>query len=107
MSQQKTNADSGIGRIEQAMDLSDKVAQDLAVAGAQLHLNNTVLDRHLPDDSTEVELRRALSQNMALEEKVHDAAAELALTTELLEEEVAVRERLERELATTTGRPPA
>lgn len=107
MSQQETNPESGTDRIDQAMDLSDKVLQDLQVAGAELHLTNTVLDQHLPDDAEAVELRRALSQNMVLEEKVQDAAADLAETTQLLGEEVAERERLERELAATTGASPA
>jgi phosphoglycerate-specific signal transduction histidine kinase len=105
--QQQSDAPSRASRIEQAKDLNAKVAQDLEVAGAELHLNNTVLDRHLPEASHPDELQRALNQNVALEEKVQDAAADLAEATGLLQEEVAERKRLERELAAGNGAPAA
>ncbi|MDB5941761.1 MAG: hypothetical protein JWQ13_1327 [Ramlibacter sp.] len=77
-----------------------QVRQQLAVAGAELGLTNAVLGDKLPDSvKRSRDVQRALSQNVAIEGKVLEAADELQVVTELLEEEVAERERLERELA--------
>ena len=81
------------------------VQEQLEVASAELGLTNAVLGHSLPDIvKRSSDVRRALSQNEAIEGKVQEAADELQVVTELLEEEVAERERLERELA---SRPPA
>jgi hypothetical protein len=85
--------------IEEAREKTGKVQQDLHVASAELHLSNTALDRHLPDDSRAPDVDRALAQNEAVEEKVQGAADELSEVTELLEREVAQRQELERQLA--------
>lgn len=84
--------------IEQARDKTADVRQDLEVAEAELHLTNTALHRGLPPSLKQGDVGRALAQNTQLENKVQEAAEELAVVTELLEEEVAQRERLEREL---------
>jgi hypothetical protein len=85
--------------IEQARDQTAEVRQDLQVAEAELHLTNTALHRSLPETHKRGDVGRALAQNSEIEAKVQEAAEELAVVTELLEEEVAERERLERELA--------
>ena len=95
MSQQAT-------QIEQAKDKASEVQQDLRVAGAELHLTNTALDRSLPPAAKQGDVGRALVQNAAIEMKVQEAADELAVVTELLEEEVAQRARLESKLAAAT-----
>ena len=74
------------------------------MASAELGLTNAVLGHSLPDSvKSSSDVQRALAQNDAIEDKVQKAADELLVVTELLEEEVAERERLERELA---NRPP-
>ena len=81
------------------------VREQLAVASAELGLTNAVLGHSLPDSvKRSSDVRRALSQNEVIEEKVQQAADELQVVSDLLQEETAERERLERELA---NRPPA
>ncbi|RZJ25193.1 MAG: hypothetical protein EOO54_07110 [Haliea sp.] len=91
--------------IDQARDKTEEVQQELEIAGAELHLTNTALDRHLPDNVLHGDVERALSQNAAVEGKVQEAAQDLEAVTNLLEQEKAERERLERELAAATGAP--
>jgi hypothetical protein len=79
------------------------VREQLEVASAELGLTNTVLGRNLPHSAQSIEVQRALSQNEAIEETVQEAANELQVVTELLQEEVVERKRLEKELA---SRPP-
>jgi hypothetical protein len=86
--------------IFRARETTGRIQRELAVAGAELELTNTVLDHSLPDNvKRSKDVRHALSQNGVIEEKVQEAAEELQVVTELLQEEVAERERLERELA--------
>lgn len=85
--------------IEVARDKTDAVQEDLAVAGAELHLTNTALDRSLPESVRQGDVGKALEQNGIVQQKVTQAAEELAEVTELLEEEIAERHRLEAELA--------
>lgn len=88
--------------IEHARDKTADVRQDLEVAEAELHLTNTALQRSLPESQKRGDVGKALAQNAQIEDKVQEAAEELAVVTELLEEEVAQRERLERELEATS-----
>ena len=81
-----------------------RVQSDLAVAGAELHLSNTALEHSLPEPHKRGDVRKALRQNEVVEQKVSEAAEELAEVTELLEEETLLRHHLEQELA---KRPPA
>ncbi len=77
-----------------------RIQRRLAVAGAELELTNAVLDQSIPVSvKRSNEVRQALAQNEVIEETVQHAAEELQAVTELLEDEVAERERLERELA--------
>lgn len=85
--------------IEVARDKTDAVQEDLAVAGAELHLTNTALDRSLPPSAKHGDVGKALEQNSIVQRKVSQAAEELAEVTELLEEEIAERHRLEAQLA--------
>ena len=88
-----------------ARQKSSAVRQRLEVASAELGLTNAVLDRNLPANiKASSDVQRALTQNEAIEEKVQEAADELQVVTDLLAEETAERERLERELA---NRPPS
>jgi C4-dicarboxylate-specific signal transduction histidine kinase len=82
-----------------------EVREQLEVASAELGLTNAVLGGSLPDSvKRSSDVQHALSQNEAIEEKVQEAADELQVVTDLLQEEVAERERLEQELA---RRPPS
>lgn len=84
--------------IEQAKTRTEQVQQDLEVAGAELDLSNTILERKLPESEKHGDVAQALEQSGAVEEKVQEAAHELQQVTGMLAEEVAERERLEREL---------
>lgn len=84
--------------IEKAKAVTDQVREQLEVAGAELHLTNSVMRRSLADPGQRGEVRKALDQYALVEEKVVDAAGELSDVTELLEEEIAERQRLELEL---------
>ncbi len=81
------------------------VQEQLEVASAELGLTNAVLGHSLLDSvKRSSDVQRALTQNEAIEVKVQEAANELQVVNDLLQEEVAERERLERELA---SRPAA
>lgn len=85
--------------IEEAAAKASQVQQDLAVAEAELNLTNTVLGRARDDaEESREDVRKAVRQNAATEEKVGGAAEELQEVTELLQEEISERERLEQEL---------
>lgn len=87
-----------------ARQKTSEVREQLEVASAELGLTNAVLGHSLPDSvKGSSDVRRALTQNEAIEEKVQEAANQLQVVADLLQEEMAERERLERELA---GRPP-
>lgn len=90
--------------LHRARRKTKNVRAQLGVVSAELGLTNLVLGRQLESVKRSSDVQRALSQNEVIEEKVQDAADELKVVTELLDEEVAERERLERELA---SRPPA
>lgn len=85
--------------IDHAFRHAGRIHQELQVASAELHLTNTALESSLPAAVKRGDVAKALAQNAALEEKVSDAAEDLQTVTELLEEEVAERARLEGELA--------
>jgi phosphoglycerate-specific signal transduction histidine kinase len=86
-----------------AKDKTGTVKDELAVAGAELHLTNTALNRSLPTEAKNGDVGKALEQNGKVQEKVNQAAEDLAEVTELLEEEIQQRQRLEAELAARTG----
>lgn len=93
-----TGADS-VRPIIQANARASSVQEDLAIAGAELHLTNTALERILPDGEKDGDVRKALEQNGLIEQKVNQAAEDLAEVTGLLAEEIAERHRLEEQLA--------
>ena len=91
--------------LHRARRKTQAVQEQLEVASAELGLTNAVLEHRLPDSvKRSSDVQRALSRNETIEGKVQEAADELQAVTQLLDEEVAERERLERELA---SRPPA
>jgi hypothetical protein len=85
--------------IRKAKRKTAAVRKQLQVAGAELHLTNAALDRHLPPGVKRGDVAHALAQRDAIEEKVEAAADELLVVHELLHEEIAERTRLENELA--------
>jgi diguanylate cyclase len=92
------SADGAFKPIHIAKKKTETVKEDLIVAGAELHLANTALDRSLPAAQKSGDVRKALDQNETVEEKVNKAADELDQVNELLAEEVEERHRLERQL---------
>lgn len=87
------------GQIEQAIEKTGKVQQDLEVAGAEIGLAHDALDRQLPPEAKQGDVAWAIGQNAAVEHKLEQAAGELEEVTELLAEEAAERARLEQALA--------
>ncbi|MDB5870817.1 MAG: hypothetical protein JWQ07_259 [Ramlibacter sp.] len=81
---------------------TDSVQEELAVASAELQLTNTALEQILPPGQKQGDVRKALDQNERIEEKVTQAAEELAEVSDLLAEEIVQRHRLEQELARRT-----
>lgn len=91
--------------LQRAREKTGRVQHELTVAGAELGLTNSVLGNRLPESvKRSSDVQRALTQNEVVEVKVQEAANELQVVNDLLQEEVAERERLERELA---SRPAA
>jgi hypothetical protein len=95
-------ADS-IAPVEVAKGKTDSVQEELAVASAELDLANTALDHSLPPAAKQGDVRKALDQNGIVQQKVNQAAEDLAEVTELLQEEIEQRRRLEQQLAGRTG----
>jgi hypothetical protein len=95
----KTDADAGAqGSISQARQKTEKVREDLAQAGAELHLSNEMLERRLPPQHKTGEVRKAMDQNEAVAGNVAVAQEELEHVEALLEQAIAEREQLERQL---------
>lgn len=92
--------------IREARDKTEQVQQQLEVASAELHLTNTALEKHLPENAGHGDVERALAQNVVIEGKVQEAADDLETVTHLLARETAERERLEDELAAANARRP-
>ena len=85
--------------IEQAAARTAQIQEDLAVVEAELNLTNAILGDAWPDaGENEDDVKKAVRQNAAIEEKVGEAAEELQEVTDLLHEEISQRQRLEREL---------
>jgi hypothetical protein len=87
-----------------AKEKTGNVKEELAVAGAELHLTNTALNRSLPTEAKNGDVGKALEQNGKVQDKVNQAAEDLAEVTELLEEEIEQRRRLEEQLAARAER---
>ncbi len=89
--------------IDRARDKTVEIQQELEVAGAELHLSNTALQRSLGGQAPRSDAGRALAQNEAIEVKVLEAAEDLQEVTQLLAQEVAQRKQLERRLSQAQG----
>jgi hypothetical protein len=89
-------------RLEEAHRRTARVQQELEVASAELGLAHDALERHVPPEAKHGDVAWAIGQNAAVEQKVQDAAEELEEVTEMLREEKAERERLQRQLDSRT-----
>lgn len=85
--------------IAQAKDKTREVRQELELAGAELQLTTTILERELPPQHKVGDLRKAIDQNGAVAANVAEASEELAEVEALLAQEIEERQRLEREIA--------
>jgi hypothetical protein len=94
------------GPIEHAKAKAENVQEELHVAGAELHLANTVLKKGLPEREKKGDVAKALAQHARVEEKVTHAAEELEQMTDLLDEAVSQRQRLEAELSKARTKRP-
>jgi transcriptional regulator GlxA family with amidase domain len=92
--------------IEEAASRTVQIKEELLVAEAELALTNTVLGRSSPRAEQENDASKAVRQNVAIEEKVGEAAEDLQEVTELLEAEGRERQRLERQLANKAALQP-
>lgn len=84
--------------IQQAKDRTRDVRQELEVAGAELQLTTTILERTLPAQHKQGDVRKAIDQNGAVAANVAEATEELAEVEALLAQEIEERQRLEREI---------
>lgn len=75
--------------LQEALEKTEKVQQDLEVASAELGLTHGALDRHVPPEQRTGDIAWAIEQNAALEKKVQQAAEELEQVTEMLERATA------------------
>jgi hypothetical protein len=94
---------SNVPNIEIARAKVEIVKDDLQIAGAELHLSNMSLIKHLPEPEKKGDVLKALQRNAVVKDRVDESAEELANITELLEEEVAQRHKLEKALAAKPG----
>ncbi|MHB1121468.1 MAG: hypothetical protein ACYC0T_01970 [Ramlibacter sp.] len=85
--------------IQRAKDKTREVREELEVAGAELQLTTTILERSLPPQHKAGDVRKAIDQNGAVAANVAEATEELAEVEALLAHEIEERERLEREIA--------
>ena len=85
--------------IQQARDRTSEVRQELELAGAELQLTTTILERALPPQHKVGDVRKAMDQNDAVAATVAEASGELAEVEALLAQEIEERQRLEREIA--------
>lgn len=86
------------GSMAQARQKTGKVRDDLAQAGAELHLSNEMLERGLPPHHKTGDVRRAIDQNEAIAGNVATAKEELEEVEALLEQAIAERDQLEQQL---------
>ncbi len=85
--------------IQQARDRTRDVREELEVAGAELQLTTAILERELPSQHKDGDVRKAIEQNGAVAANVAEATEELAEVEALLAQEIEERQRLEREIA--------
>lgn len=85
--------------IDQAREKARDVRDELNVTGGELNLVTTVLERAVPDQHKRGDVRKAIDQAGTATDKVERAKEELDEVEALLAQEVAQRERLEKELA--------
>jgi hypothetical protein len=85
--------------IERARSKAAKVRDELHVAGGELELSNTILERKLQPAQKSGDVGKALAQNEGVARKVLDARDELRQVEDLLHREEVEIKRLERELA--------
>jgi len=89
----------GARPIEKAREMTREVRDELHVAGGELNLSTTVLERAVPEQHKKGDVRKAMDQADAATAKVERATEDLHHVEQLLANEIAERERLERELA--------
>lgn len=91
--------ETGQHPIQQAQDKTREVREELELAGAELQLTTTIMERAVQPQDKGGDLRKAIDQNGAIAANVAEATEELAEVEALLEHEVEERQRLEREIA--------
>lgn len=86
-------------RVASAKNRTEKVQEEIEVAEAKLHLANLVITDKLAESVSDAELAKAVSDNAAVEAKLHAAGEDLKVVTDLLSSEERDRKRLEATLA--------
>jgi chromosome segregation ATPase len=85
-------------RVASAKSTTDKVQEDIHLAEAELHLANRVITDKLSKSVSDADLKKAVTHNEQVEEKLHGAGEDLKLVSDLLSSEERDRKRLEQEL---------
>ena len=86
-------------RVATARTTTERVQEDLQLAEAELQLSNAVIADKLGDSVPDPDLEKAVIHNEQVQEKLHEAAEDLKLVTDLLGSEEREREKLEQALA--------
>lgn len=86
-------------RVHEARERTEKVREGLELAGAELDLSGTILERELSPAQKRGDVRKAIDRHTAIAGNMAEAAEELQEVEELLAQEISERERLEQELA--------
>lgn len=85
--------------LTQTLNQTIEVKEKIVGVGDELLIVNTVLKQEIPEKLQTGEVAQALDKHEELETIVQECVGDLAEVNEALEEEVARRRRLERQLA--------
>ena len=83
----------------EALNQTIEVKEKIEGVGDELLILNTVLKQEIPETLQTGEVAQALEKHEELETIVQECVVDLAEVNEALEEEVALRQKLERQLA--------
>ncbi|MBK5206490.1 MAG: hypothetical protein JJD98_14115 [Polaromonas sp.] len=87
--------------LEQALDQNETVKDTVERSADELLVINTVLKHKIPGHVQTDEVAQALQKGGELESRIQESVDTLAQVNEALEQEIAERAELERELAAT------
>lgn len=92
-------SDGARAPLDETLSQSIEVKEKIEGVGDNLLILNTVLKQEIPETLQTGEVAQALEKHEELENIVQECVDDLAEVNEALEEEVALRQQLERDLA--------